>query len=64
MAFVSSFIVSKYDAPRTFEIAPISKTPPIRFTLRQDTGQTPISFWLISKCCSWLSSSCDETETS
>lgn len=33
MVFVSLFIVSKYDAPPTFEIAPISKTPPTQFTL-------------------------------
>lgn len=46
----------------SFEAPPISETPLVQPST-PDTGQTPTSLWLISKCCSWLTFSSDETET-
>lgn len=64
MAFVSLFIVLKYDAPPLLKLHLFPKLPQPASPSTNDTGQTPISLWLISKCCSWLSFSCDEAETS
>lgn len=65
LAETAFFPPSKYDVSHTFEILPISETPPsLIHPSTHDTGQTPRGLWLISKCYSWLSSSCDETETS